>query len=327
MPDHLSFARDFDIIAWLDGAFDMVDPLLKEALDQLPRVVVFAEIARRGSFRAAAEALDLSPSTVSHHLKVLEASLNVSLMERTSRAITLTAAGRALLVDAQDLLNAWKRGTAGARSHSETPMGTLVLTCPDVVAERFAVPAIERLVTEYPQVTVDLRVSPKNLDLVAEGIDVAIRRGPLDDSGYGAFRLYRDHYGVFAAPELAAEWATDDPRSLDDAPWVRFAVRARHPALTGPNEVEVTVDGVTRVVASSARTFIDLILGGVGFGLVPRVLVAPDVHSGRLVHVTPQWTSGIADFYVVTPSPRPKDLKVVRFIEALRAIAPPEPSA
>ena len=305
----------------------MVDRSLKEALDLLPRVVVFAEIARQGSFRAAAEALELSPSTVSHHLKVLESTLHVTLVERTSRALTLTAAGRALLADAETLLEAWKRGASNARCHAETVTGNLVMTCPDVVSERFAVPAVERLVRQYPEVTVDVRVSPHNLDLISEGIDVAIRRGPLDDSGYGAFRLYRDRYGIFGTPALVEAWPAAHPRDLAAAPWVQFAVHTETPMLSGPDGSVARMPGVVRVASSSSRTFIDLLGAGAGFGLAPRVLAAPDVAKDRLVPVLPEWTSGIADFYLVTPSPRPTDLKVIRFIEILRDLVPTDPFA
>ena len=298
----------------------MIDRSLREALSHLPRLVVFAELARQGSFRAAASALGLSPSTVTHHIKALEEALDVRLVERTSRAMTLTAAGEVLLTDAEDMVLAWRRGASTARLYATAPTGLLVVTAPDVIAERFVVPAAHRMLTQNPRVQLELRVAPRNLDLVADGIDVAVRRGPLPDSGYGARVLQRDQYGIFARPELAAQWPAEHPADLAAAPWVRYSVRAEDPELRDADGESYTLRSSTRAWASSGGAFIGMLAAGLGFGLVPKRLAEQERAAGHLVQVLPDWTWGSADFYAVTPSPRPTDAKVVRFINILAEV-------
>ncbi|MEM6293553.1 MAG: LysR family transcriptional regulator [Myxococcota bacterium] len=295
----------------------MVERSLQEALTHLPRVVVFVELAQQGSFRATAKSLGLSPSTVTHHLQAMEDALGVRLIERTSRSMTLTAAGQTFLHEAEEIVAIWRRGAAGARAYAHAPVGTLVVTAPDVLSERFVVPAIARLVARYDEVQVDLRVSTATLDLLAEGIDVAIRIGPLPDSNYGMRLLDRGQHGIIATPELAARFPASHPSDLDAEPWIQFNRHAEQLQLLGPDGLTHTRDGDARVHTAAAGSLIGLILQGAGFGMIPRVLVQQEVERGDAVVVLPQWSMGPANFYAVTPSPNATDAKVQLFTDIL----------
>ena len=295
----------------------MVERSLQEALTHLPRVVVFVELAQQGSFRATAKSLGLSPSTVTHHIQAMEDALGVRLIERTSRSMTLTAAGRTFLKEAEEIVASWRRGATGARAYANAPVGTLVVTAPDVLSERFVVPAIARLVTRYEQMRVDLRVSTATLDLLAEGIDVAIRIGPLPDSTFGMRLLDRGQQGIIATPELAARYPATHPSDLDGAPWIHFNRHPEQLEFLGPDDQSHTRDGDTRVHTGGAGSFIGLVLEGAGFGMIPRVLVQPELERGSAVVVLPQWSMGPANFYAVTPSPKATDAKVQLFTDIL----------
>ncbi len=252
-----------------------------------------------------------------NHIKELEEALGVRLIERTSRSMALTSAGLALLDEAEGAIGIWRRGSSNARSFADGPVGNLVVTAPDVVSERFVVPAIARLVAQHSSVQVELRVSTANLDLLAEGVDVAVRVGPLQDSGYGVRTLHRSQHGIVATPQLAAAWPAAHPRDLDAAPWVDFG---RHPDqidLRDPDGRSHRLPSRNRTRSTSAGAFIGLIVAGAGFGLVPRVLVEPELRDGRLVEMLPEWSRGPATFYALTPSPRATDVKVRLFMDLL----------
>jgi len=295
----------------------LADAALREALSHLPRIVVFAELARHGSFRATAAALGLAPSTVSHHLRALEDTLDVRLVERTSRAVKLTAAGEALRLDAEELLRAWKRGTARARLYATAPTGLLSVTAPEALVDCLVAPAVDRLLRQHPDVSVDLNVDSKTLGLMSESIDVAIRMGPLPDSGLGHRLLFRDRRAVFGAPVLAKRWAATSPEDLDGAPWVRFVQQNAHPTLHGPGGQTRKIRPSRKAAVNSSGALLSLLAHGVGFSMVPSRLATPHVAAGRLVRVLPDWADAPIEFYAVTPSPRPTDAKVVRFIDLL----------
>ncbi len=297
----------------------MKDDLARDAFQHLPRLVVFVEVARQKTFRGAAETLGLSPSTITHHIQKLEETLGVRLVERTSRALSLTAAGATLLEDAGALLEAWNRGVTRTRDQGDDPAGTLVVTAPDVLVERFVTPALAVLVESHPRLTVDLRVGADTLQLVDEGIHVAVRIGPLPDSSYGAHSLWRDEMGVFAAPTLAEPVLT--PTGLTGAPWIHFSMRSHPTELRLQKDGEAaSIEPTVRVRVNTGAAKIQLASAGVGFGLFPTRLVAREVESGQLVRVLPEWSAGAADFYVVTPSPRPRSAAVRAFGDALKRV-------
>ncbi|MBX2804238.1 MAG: LysR family transcriptional regulator [Myxococcales bacterium] len=296
----------------------MANESLREAVKHLPRLAVFVELARLGSFRGAAEALGLSPSTVSHHIRALEEALHVRLVQRTSRAIALTAAGEGLLVEAKEILASWDRGSRRARSFAESPGGTLVVTAPDVIADGIVAPAMQIMLERHPAVRVDCRVDARNLDLLDEGIDVAIRRGPLADSSFGARLLHDGTYGIFAAPAVVQRWPVVHPVDLEHVPWVQFTQRGRSLELVhASSPATVVAASEVRASVSTGATFIRFVAAGIGFGVVPRELVRSQVDAGELVDVLPEWSAGRVAFYAVTPSPKMFDAKVTLFVELL----------
>lgn len=295
----------------------MVKRSLHEALAHLPRVVVFAELARQGSFRGAAQALGLSPSTVTHHIQAIEDALGVRLIERTSRSMSLTSAGRAFLRDTEEVLTIWQNGAARARSFGESPTGTMAVTAPDVIAENIVVPAIARLRDRHPQVRVELNVSTATLDLVADNIDVAIRLGPLPDSDLGVRLLDRGQHCILGSAELAARFPAKEPADLLEAPWIQFSPHPKPLQLLGPNDQRYALESNPSVQTTSGASYIRLILEGAGFGIVPRVLVQRALATGKACVVLPEWSMGPANFYAVTPSPRTTDVKVRLFTDIL----------
>lgn len=284
---------------------------------ELPRVLVFAAVARHCSFAAASQELNLSRSTVSHHVAALEKALGARLLERSTRTVRLTDAGRDVLETANAITGAWVDARARLEKARETPVGTLVVTAPDVIADRMMAPAIAEFVTRYPECDVDLRVTAENLDLLREQVDVAVRAGPLPDSSMGARLLFETKHVIMGAPQLAEAWPATTPADLAEAPFVDHRLRRRVTTLVC-GEQSQTLAGHTRVTVDTGSSLTEMCVAGAGFGLLPEHLAAQEHAAGKLVRVCPGWSAAQPlTFHAVMPSPRPLSARVQRFVETL----------
>lgn len=293
----------------------------------LPRLLVFAEVARRESFAAAAEALGLSRSTVSHHVGALEEALSARLLERTTRSVSLTAAGQRLLASAEAILSEWTRATEAVADGQREPRGMLVITAPDVMAERIVIPTITDFVSRYPACKVDLRITAKTLDLVHDKVDLAIRAGPLPDSTQGARLVAKTEHVIVGTPRLVEQWPAESPEDLASAPWVDHRLRRKYTSVTHEGKSVALPTGRT-VVVDSAGGLIALAAQGVGFALLPDLLVQQELQRGELRIVCPGWRATPSlSFHAVMPSPKKQSARVRRFVEMLLArlgpISPP----
>lgn len=297
----------------------MIDQSSRDSFDNLPRAVVFARVVASGSFRAAARSLGVSPGTVSHHIKVLEESLSVRLLERSTRTMSLTSAGRAFYSELRAALSSWERGVVAAQRFKEAASGCLVISVPDICTRPFMVPVVRELVRANPDVTVDVRVSSSNSDLLAEGIHVALRAGPLTDSGYGSRLLHRGEHRIFGARSLSADWRAQHPSDLSSAPWVHFRPLPCPANLTCTDGRQHALDYRPEFSSDSPQGAVDLAIEGLGFIILPSVIAVEWLRARDLVPVLPTWAGGTIEFHAVTPSPRPTDRKVQLFIQLLEA--------
>ncbi len=296
----------------------MIEQSSKDALAHLPRAVVFVTVVMSGSFRAAALQLGVSPGTISHHIKVLEESMSVRLLERSTRKMSLTSAGQAFYAEMRAALSCWERGVGAAQKFKEAASGCIVIAVPDALMRSITVPAVRKLVRTNPDVTVDLRVSSSESDLVAEGIHVALRAGPLPDSSLGARLLHRGYRSIFGTRALSADWRPKHPADLSSAPWIHFQANPRPTTLTCTDGRKHMLDYRPRISADSPQGAIDLALDGLGFIVLPRIIAVEWLETRGLVPVLPNWAGEYIEFHAVTPSPRPTDRKVQLFIALLK---------
>ena len=284
----------------------------------------FEAVARTASFSAAARELGTPKSTVSRAVARLEADLGVPLLYRTTRHVSLSAAGTALYDRITPLLSSLRSALSEMPEREEEPSGSLRVTAPVDLGALFLVEVVTRFTARHPAVSVDLHLTGRMVDLVAEGFDVALRVAPrLQDSSLVARRAATFTVQIYASPVYLARRGT--PRSeaeLDGHDWVLFR--------TGPQRLKVAAPvgwssggGQGRIICDDLLFVRDALLAGAGLGTLPTFLAAPEVASGRLVRVLPRFERPAGTLHVVTPAARQQPRKVVAFremvLEVLRA--------
>lgn len=254
-------------------------------LDQL---TTFVRIAEMGSISGAARSLGLSVPMASRHLRSLEAQLGVNLIRRTTRRLDLTEAGRELLARGRKLLSDVE-ATRDALRPGDGATGEIVLSVPGCFGTQLILPLMPKLLSAYPRLRVDLRFEDRVVDLMLEGVDLAIRIDPPQDSPFVVARHLVSYERVLcASPTFIEEHGPIS--SLDKIQHVPCVVQESRPATwvfeTPSGLRTVAVDG--RIRTSNLIATHAAILAGVGLGWVPLCGTAPDdLRTKRLVRVLP----------------------------------------
>lgn len=278
-----------------------------------------------GTVSAAARHLGETKGSISRRLSRLEQRLGVTLLARTSRAVTPTEEGLAFHAKAKEAL-AWLDDAAeGARQAQAVPRGHLRVTAPVDLALDVLPELVVRFRDQHPQITVELLVTDAPLDLAANRIDLALRAstGALPDMGYRASALAQLRIGLYAAPAYLStrRGEPDTPAELAE----HDLVVAREVA--GGAQLELT-DRRGRTVGVHARpvfrtsdyaSVLRLLRAGGGIGPVPDVVAAASLASGALVPVLPGWSVGEGTLYAISVSGREAPARVRAFREFVRA--------
>jgi DNA-binding transcriptional LysR family regulator len=183
-------------------------------MDHLKGTIAFAAAARLGGFSAAARALDVSPQAAAASVARLEAALGVRLFNRTTRSVMLTDEGAAFLAEAEPALNALREATRAVHDRPDQPSGLVRISSGAAFGRRYVLPLLPQLAIRYPLVRVDLAMEDRKIDLVREGVDIALRGGAVADSSLVARRICDLSGTVVASPEYLAQHGT--PRRVSD---------------------------------------------------------------------------------------------------------------
>ncbi len=290
-------------------------------------VLIFSRVVDAGSFTAAGRALDLPKSTVSRMVAALDERLGVRLLERTTRRLRLTEAGSVLYERARRIALALDEAEAAVGELQAEPKGTIRLTAPVDMGHTWLGPIIARFLAAYPEVNVDIELTGRVVDLLAEGFDVAIRAGRLADSSLVARRLGRTRISLFASPDYVA-WrgAPETPDQLAEHDFVLFRGSRFEETLSlrrGTVEREIRVQG--RASANDFTMLRALCVAGSGIAQLPDVVGALEVEAGRLVPVLDDWCTGEGQVAAVYPSSRHLSTTVRAFLDHLRDELSPPP--
>jgi DNA-binding transcriptional LysR family regulator len=199
----------------------------------LNRLAIFVAVVEAGSLTAAAGRLGLAKSMVSKHMQLLEAEVGVSLLVRSTRTLRLTEAGRAFYEASRQVLQAAEDAIEGARSGRDSVQGKLRVAAPVDYGVMVVAPLLSGLRARYPGLTVELLCADHRVDLIAEGIDVAVRLGKLADSGLQAARVGPLLRWLVASPDfIARHGMPEEPAALAPLPYVELTVVAQPGSFT-----------------------------------------------------------------------------------------------
>jgi len=290
----------------------------------LNHVAVFARVVELESFTGAAKQLGLPKSSVSRTVTRLENELGVRLLQRTTRKLHLTEAGQAYYERARVALTGLEEAASAATNLSAEPRGTVRVTAPADTGIMDLGELVGRFVRKYPLVHVEISLSSRFVDLVAEGFDLALRAGKMADSSLVARKIGNDTLGLFASPAYLRRRGR--PKSVPDlANHDCVLFRGTHGKsewkLTGPRgEERVTVRGPLN---ADEMSFVQqAVSAGVGVALLPMIGVRLAAARGRLplpVRLLPEYSVGGNSLNVVSPSARFQPASVIAFRDFLIA--------
>lgn len=285
----------------------------------LADVGVFVEAARAGSLAAAARRLNIAPMAASRRLAALEQEVGARLVHRTTRALSLTAEGEAFLPHAQAMLEDEAAALAAIRPSGAGATGLLRVTASAPFGRKMVAPMVPAFMRANPDLQVDLQVTDAITDIVASGIDLAIRIAVLRDNSLIARRLADNPRKLYAAPAYLAErGAPTTLRNLADHECLTISGVSHWTFMAGDRPVNQRVAG--RFSASGVETLHMACLGGLGIAMLSDWNVREDVAAGRLVEaplvdaVLESWS-----IWAVYPSARLVPAKTRLFIDALSA--------
>lgn len=287
---------------------------------------VFEKVGSLRSFAAAAMALSQPRSNVSRSIARLETSLGTRLINRTTREVTLTAAGESLMERCVAALGQLSEALSYVGSLATEANGLLRVSAGIGFGINVLSEQLPEFLQAYPNVNVMLDLTSRMADLVADRVDVAIRFGPLPDSSMIAVRLGEMKRVLCAAPAYLER--KSEPQELDDL--------MRHDTIEMPDAEgrarawSFVKDGRTRAIVVEPRLFINdaltihrLVLNGAGIGIISCYLCAPDIEAGRLVQLLPEFTASPVVVNMIFPSRRELAPVVRAFVEYMKTANPP----
>ena len=297
-------------------------------LDDLDAMAAFARIVEAGSFSAAARELGRSKSAVSKQIARLEDRLGVRLLNRTTRRLSLTEAGRSFHEGCRRMLAEAEAAERAMTYLSGAPRGTLRVNAPMSFGVLHVAPALAGFMRRYPEISVELVLDDREVDLVGEGFDVGVRIRALPDSSLVARRLAPFRRFVCAAPSyLAAHGAPEAPEDLPRHACLLYSYQAERSVwrLRGPSgERRIGVSG--RLTANNGGALRSAALAGLGLAFLPSFIVGDDLREGRLDRVLPDWsTADDIAVHAIYPVGRNLSPKVRVFVDHLAERFGPDP--
>jgi DNA-binding transcriptional LysR family regulator len=286
-------------------------------MDRLDAMTVFVTVAELRGFAPAARRIGLSPSAVTRMIAALEERLSIQLLHRTTRAVSLTDAGARYLESARRILTAVDEAEGAARAERVEPTGRFVIAAPRSFGGREVAPLICEFLARYPSVTGSLMLDDRLINLVEDGVDLAVRIGHLDDSSLRARVVGKTRRVVVASPGYLAR--SKRPRRPEDLAVHRII---QFTALTPAPEWRFTRDGAERRIAvrpsfltNSADAAIGHAERGGGLAMVLAYQVVDAVRAGRLEVVLPRFELPPLPIQLVYPAARLVSANVRAFIE------------
>lgn len=286
-------------------------------MDKLQCMVVFVKAVETGSFSAAADALQMSPQLVGKRVQALEESLGVKLLSRTTRRQHLTEIGSQFYDRARIILTEVDQAEGLAAETHTAPRGKLRINAPVTFGIHALSVRLPDYLRAYPDVSVDLTLTNRVVDVIDEGFDAVFRVGELDDSGLVARPLAPYRLVLCASPDyLLKHKAINTPLDISEHECLGFSLNALRSKWTfnGPDgQITVPVSG--RLMADSGEALLAAARAGLGLMLQPLELVQPELDTGRLVQLLPDYAPPARPLHLIYAPDRRMTSKLRSFID------------
>jgi DNA-binding transcriptional LysR family regulator len=297
-------------------------------MDRLQQLSVFRRVVETGNITRAARDLAMSQPSVSRIIGELEGRLGVPLLLRSPRGLTTTEAGQAFHAEAVSILDRLDEAEASLRSAQASLAGPVRVACVAAFFNAVVLPWLTDFLQANPKVTLDVRLDPKQVDMVGEGIDLAIRFGPIREQSLIVRKLGRIDFALFASPGyLRRAGVPQAPEELAQHDFCRLTIGRSSSLLTleGPEGRSVTVETHGHFCADSVDTTHLAAQAGLGIALLAPWGVAEEIEAGLLVPVLPGWRAEPRDVHAAWPGSHslPRRVRAVLDILVEKAAAEP----
>mgnify|MGYP003576181073 FL=1 len=284
-------------------------------------LLLFARIVEAGSFSRAAERVQLPKSTVSRRIALLEQRLGERLLQRTTRKLVVTEFGASLFEHARAVAEQVEAAGALAQHRQQAPSGKLRMSVPGDFANIGLHEVIARFIERYPAVSLEMDLSPRRVDLIAENYDIAIRMGDLpDDASLNARPINTEYFGLYASPAYLGKHGL--PEHPDDLPQHDLlCMLSRNGGAVpwvltrGKQRWERRLQA--RLTANSPELLARIASRGAGIAGSSQTFAAPYLKTGELVRVLPEWDLPLASGWAVFPGRRLMPAKTRAFLDLM----------
>jgi DNA-binding transcriptional LysR family regulator len=289
--------------------------------NDLGDLAVFAVVAEERSFTRAAARLGISQSALSHSMRGLEKKLGLQLLARTTRSVSPTAAGTALLQDLAPALERIERSLAEARKQRESPSGRIRLVIPRTATQMVLMPKLAQFARTYPEIVLEVTSSNDRVDLIAGQYDAGIHIGEFIQRDMIAVRVSKDlRLAVVGSPEyFQSHKIPRTPRDLKDHACIAFRFSSgiyRWEFEKGRRALTVNPQGP--VTFDDPDLVIQAVLNGVGIGTAMEETLTERIANGRLVQVLRDWCPAFPGYFLYYPSRRNQPAALAALINTLR---------
>lgn len=286
----------------------------------LNETAIYVKVVEAGSFAKAAAQLDMPKSTVSAKVSALERRLGVTLIRRTTRRLFVTDAGREYFDQSVNALKQIQHAEENLTQHQTLPHGVLRITAPIELGGVIFPRVIAEFQKKYPYVQLDIVLSNETVDLISDGVDLALRAGDLKDSTLISKKLGTVYFAPFASPKYLKFYGKPtSPKGLKDHCCLHFSRLGKDWPLNGPRGLQ-HYDLPKQMLINDLYLIKSLALAGAGVALLPTFFCHQEVREGKLVRILDDWKSNQRPVTFVYPQQEFVPKKLTAFLEVATEI-------
>ena len=289
-------------------------------MGQFRQISTFVDVVAKGSLSACARAEGIAPAMIGRRLDALEQRLGIKLLQRTTRKLVLTNEGAAFLEDCQRILSELQEAESAVAERSAKASGHLLISAPAGFGRQHVAPLLPSFLAEHRAMTVALNLNDRVVDLIGEGVDVAIRIASLEDSSLVSVKLADNHRVLVGSPGYLKRHGT--PQSLPDLLKHNCLTMGREGSQRGwtfhENGKNVTLKVAGNMGCNDGEVLLDWTLAGQGLAWRSMWEVGAEIESGKLVTVLDQFAAAGNDIHAVIAQRRHLPLRIRAFVDFLR---------